>query len=95
MLSVIKRVSAVPYTFGGESPEGWLPAGSTTPPRTPAVPMRLDIAILTNDGDGYILEWRGATSAHSGDRWYADLAGAEQAALELFGVRSGDWAPAV
>ena len=93
MLSVVKKVSAVQYTFGGESPEGWLPAGAATPPRTPAVRVRLDIAILATGG-GYILEWQGPTAEHSGDHWYADLADAEQAALDLFGVRRGDWAPA-
>ena len=68
MLKVIKRITGLPFRFGGEEHEGWLPPGAAKPPPTPAEDVILDLEI-THDGHGYLLCWRLRDGKQHGDLW--------------------------
>ena len=91
---MIKRATGVPHTFGGEAPDGWLPSGAARPLSTPETQVLLDVEIVATGG-GFILQWSGPAPEHCGDLWFADLADADAAAADHFGLGATDWAHAV
>lgn len=93
MSRVIYQLQQRAHTFGDEAPSGWFPPPAG-PPRTPKRTVMLDISVEEVDG-GYILEWSGPSPEYSGDHWYQDLAYAEHAAEELFGITRSNWVHAV
>jgi hypothetical protein len=44
-MCIVKRVLAIPFTFGGEEHSGWLPPGAATPLPTPVQYVVLDVEI--------------------------------------------------
>jgi hypothetical protein len=94
MARIIYQLRGPAHSFGDEAPAGWIPPNAARPPRTPKRTVLLDISIEELDG-GFILQWDGPAQEYSGDLWYQDLAYAEHAAEELFGVTRADWEPAV
>lgn len=90
MYRVLKRVINCPLQFGGVEHTGWLPPGAATPLPTPIENVSLDIEVGT-DGHGYFLAWTSADSRYCNDNWYETLAGAEEAAIDLFCIEADDW----
>jgi hypothetical protein len=89
-MAVIKRLSAVPVSFGGEEHVGWLPAHAATPAPTPVEEALVDFEISEVEG-GYILEWHSRNTSHHGDSWHQTLEDAlEQANIDL-GIRPEEW----
>jgi hypothetical protein len=87
---VVKRIRGVAVEFGGEEPIGWLPPGAARPTRTPVQIVKLDIEIL-DDGDGFVLAWKGPSENYSNDTWHASLVAALKAAQERFGIEADEW----
>jgi len=92
-MKALKQARGVEVIFGDEVHRGWLPSGSTMPEKTPCRPMKLDFVILDNEGDGFILEWKGeeASAPYSGDTWHTSLEDALEQARENFGIDSSWW----
>ena len=101
MTTVLKKVEAWPFTFGGELHSGWLPPEASPPHPRPMHRELLDITIEQEDGGaGYLLEHAARPSPtcpaplrppYVGDTWHETLEDAEEAAREYFGVREEDW----
>jgi hypothetical protein len=89
-MTIVQQVLGHHVTFGGEPHSGWLPQGATMPRPTPARDVALNITIEF-DGFDYLLCWVSTDNDVHGDLWYQTLEGAEQKALEDFGVRSDQW----
>ena len=89
-MASILRQAHVRHTFGGEDTSGWIPPHAPMPPRTPQRTVDLLVQIQHAD-DGFILQWSGPELADCGSHWYAELAYAEHAAEELFGITSNHW----
>jgi hypothetical protein len=89
-MKVLRRIDAVPIRFGGQAHSGWLPEGAATPAPTPIEEQLLDLTIAS-DRNGYMLEWRGADTRHSGDTWHESLEDALHQAQMQFGIEPGDW----
>ncbi len=98
MSTVLKRVEAWPFTFGGEEHSGWLPPDALKPKPTPIEPELLDVTIGRADG-GYLLIWAARPSAtcremlppKTGDTWHETIEDAEAAAREYFGIEHEHW----
>jgi hypothetical protein len=86
-------VKATRYTvvFGGEAHSGWLPPGAAMPARTPERVVDLELRILQNGSDGFLLEWAGPTAADSGDTWHPTIEEALEQAEASFGIKPSDW----
>jgi hypothetical protein len=89
-MAVIKRLSAVPISFGGEEHTGWLPARAATPPPTPVEEALVDFEISEVEG-GYILEGFSQNTSHHGDSWHETLEDALEQANIDFGIRPEEW----
>lgn len=93
MLDVVKRVSGLPFQFGGEEHSGWLPPGAAIPLPTPIRNVLLDVEIQF-DGHGYLLCYSAQDGSTSSDTWHQSLSDAERAAEEQFGIKPTQWQPA-
>jgi hypothetical protein len=91
---VVKSIRGVDVAFGGEEPSGWLPPGAARPPHTPVQTVKLDIEIL-DDGDGFVLSWKGPSANYSNDTWHQTVEAAVEAARLRFGIDSSEWTPHV
>jgi hypothetical protein len=89
-MTIVKQVFGHHVTFGGERHSGWLPQGAATPKPTPTNDVALNITI-ESDGAGYLLCWVSSDRTVAGDLWYQELAHAERAATENFGVANEQW----
>jgi len=89
-MTIVKQVFGHHVTFGGERHSGWLPQGAAMPKPTPTNDVALNITI-ESDGAGYLLCWVSSDRTVAGDLWYQDLADAERAATENFGVADNQW----
>ena len=98
MRTVLKKVEAWPFAFGGEEPSGWLPPEAATPRPTPIEHELLDVEIESVDG-GFLLRWAARPSPtcrelrppKMGDTWHETVEDAEVAAREAFGIEHGHW----
>ena len=89
MISVLKQAH-VRRTFDREESAGWIPPHAPMAPRAPERTVDLLVQIERRD-DGFVLQWIGPAPEFCGDHWYVDLAYAEHAAEELFGIGSDQW----
>ena len=100
MATIVRKVEAWPFTFGGELHAGWLPPEAAPP--EPAATHRelLDITIEQEDaGVGFLLihtaRWSPTCPEPlppcAGDSWHETLQDAEAAAYETFGIEPEDW----
>jgi hypothetical protein len=89
-MTIVKQVFGHHVTFGGERHSGWLPQGAAMPRPTPTNDVALNITI-ESDGAGYNLCWVSSDRTVAGDLWYQELADAERAATENFGVANDQW----
>ena len=94
MAHIIHQLRHRSHSFGEDKPAGWHPSNPPRPPRAPKRTVLLDLAIAESEG-GFALQWTGPAPEYSGDLWFAELAYAEHAAEELFGVTRADWESAV
>ena len=98
MSTVLKKVEAWPFAFGGEEHSGWLPPGAATPRPTPVERELLDVSI-EREGGGYLLIWAARLSPTCrelrppkvGDSWHQSIDGAETAARDEFGIEREHW----
>jgi hypothetical protein len=90
LMTIVKQVFGHHVTFGGERHSGWLPQGAAMPRPTPTNDVALNITI-ESDGAGYNLCWVSSDRTVVGDLWYQELADAERAATENFGVANDQW----
>jgi hypothetical protein len=95
MTHTVYQIRQRAHAFGDDQPAGWLPPHAPEPPRAPRSTVLLDISIEERDDGGFVLRWTGPGSKYSGDHRYENLAYAEHAAEELFGVTRADWESAV
>ena len=86
-------ITGIPYTFGGEEHQGWLPRAASRPAPTPARTILLDLTI-EESGDGALLIWQGPSEEYCGDNWYPSVRDAELEAQAIFGVAPDAWVPA-
>jgi hypothetical protein len=89
-MSIIRRITCVPFRFGGVTHSGWLPPGAATPLPTPVKEVLLDIEIEEVSG-GYLLCYCSHDGSEAGDTWHQSLAAAEETAARDFGVKPADW----
>ena len=89
-MTVLKQILEHHVIFGGERHSGWLPQGAATPKPTPPNDVALNITI-ESDGAGYLLCWVSSDRTVAGDLWYQELADAERAATENFGIGNDQW----
>ena len=87
----VAQVKRWPYIFGGQTHEGWLPNGAAIPPPTPEKPTVLDLQILANGDDGFILEWCIRDGSRCDDSWHRTIDGAKHYAERYFGVPLDRW----
>lgn len=96
--TVVKKVEAWSFAFGGENHSGWLPPNAATPLPTPIEHEVLDVIIEKNEG-GYLLIWaaRPSPTCHkslppkAGDSWHETIEDAEAAARDWFGIEERHW----
>ena len=89
-MNSVKRITGMPFQFGGEEHTGWLPPNAAVPLPTPFNDALLDVEIQY-DGHGFLLCYATQDGLASGDTWYESLADAEQAAKEQFGIQRSQW----
>lgn len=98
MSTVLKKVEAWPFAFGGEKHSGWLPSNAVTPKPTPVERELLDVQIESTDS-GYLLTWAARPSPTCrellppkvGDTWHETIEDAEAAAHDYFGIEHEHW----
>ena len=89
-MNVVKRITGMPFQFGGEKHSGWLPPNAAVPKPTPIQDVLLDVEIQF-DGHGFLLCYSTQDGVISGDTWHESLSDAEQAAKEQFGIQASQW----
>jgi hypothetical protein len=87
---VVKRISAIPFRFGGVEHSGWLPSNAAKPPPTPVEDWLLDLEIIEEAG-GFMLCWSSLDGTHCGDLWFEKVEDAERQAERDFGISKGAW----
>lgn len=90
-MNIVKKVDRWSLVFGGEEHTGWLPPESARPLPTPEQLQVLEIKILANGDDEFLLVWREENEESEHDLWFADLPQAEETAKKYFGLGEGDW----
>jgi hypothetical protein len=89
-MAVVKRITALPFRFGGEEHSGWLPPGAATPLPTPIEEVLLDVEI-DSDASGFFLIWHSQDGTKCGDSWHETMAEAEAYAMKYFGIDRNRW----
>jgi hypothetical protein len=89
---VVKLLRGVEVRFGGEAPQGWLPAGASRPAPTPVHVVKLDFEII-DDGAGFVLAWTGPSQDYCNDTWHETVDAALEDARLRFGIEPGEWTP--
>lgn len=89
-MTLVKRVTGLPFRFGGEEHSGWLPSGAAKPLPTPTEDVLLDVEIDAIPG-GFLLYWKSQDGERFGDTWHRSIAEAEAEASRYFGIRQDQW----
>ncbi len=90
-MPVLKRASGITYVHGGNPHSGWLPPGAATPPPEPIRLFTLDVTIEADPGGYLLIYCSREEDGFAFDDWFENLADAEKAAQEKFGIGTDRW----
>lgn len=85
-MRVIKRVTGKRVEMSGGTELQSLVAETL-----PDQPMTVDVTLLANGCDGYLMRYQASDAALEGTAWHRSLPAAETHANALFGLRRSDW----
>jgi hypothetical protein len=85
-MRVIKRVTGKSVSLTGKAE-----AQALSDAPLPEKPVTLDVTLLANGCDGFVMRYAAKDAALAGDSWHANLGEAELQANRLFGLRRSDW----
>ena len=78
-------------TIGGQEHVGWLPESAARPLPTPTEHLMLDLQILGDDQNGFLLQWEARDTSYSGDTWHQSIEDAIEQARLAFGIAPEEW----
>jgi len=85
-MRVIKRVTGRTVVLAGNAE-----AQSLADAPLPEKPVTLEVTLLANGCDGYLMRFAAQDGPIAGSSWHASLAEAELRANQLFGLKRSDW----
>jgi hypothetical protein len=85
-MRIIKRVTGKRIEMTGNAELQSLMANAL-----PEKPITVDVALLSNGCDGYLMRYQAMDAALAGTAWHTSVPAAENHANVLFGLRPSDW----